>query len=55
MIQSQMTRLTWASLGGAEFFAGPENVGPQNSNSCKMQELIMTDQIAGLENAGPGK
>jgi len=40
--------------GGAEF-AGPENDGPKKIKDWKMQDLKMTDQIAGLENAGPGK
>ena len=48
--------------GGAEF-AGPENDGPKKIKDWKMQDLEndgrkrwkMTDQIAGLENAGPGK
>jgi len=41
-------------FGGAEF-AGPENDGPKKIKDWKMQDLKMTDQIAGLENAGPGK
>ena len=40
--------------GGAEF-AGPENDGPKMIKDWKMQDLKMTDQIAGLENARPGK
>jgi len=55
--------------GGAEF-AGPENDGPKKIKDWKMQDLEndgpnrragkcrtlkMTDQITGLENAGPGK
>jgi len=41
-------------FGGAEF-AGPKNDGPKKIKDWKMQDLKMTDQIAGLENAGPGK
>jgi len=56
-------------IGGAEF-AGPENDGPKKIKDWKMQNLEndgpnlragkcriwkMTDQIAWLENAGPGK
>jgi len=55
--------------GGAEF-AGPENDGPKKIKDWKMQDLEnngpnlrarkcktwkMKDQIAGLENARPGK
>jgi len=40
--------------GGAEF-AGPENGGPKRSKTGKCKTWKMTDQIAGLENAGPGK
>jgi len=39
--------------GGAEF-AGPENDGPNlRAGKCKTWKIM--DQIAGLENAGPGK
>jgi len=56
-------------MGGAEF-AGPENDGPKKIKDWKMQDLEndgpnrragkckpwkMVDQIAALENAGPGQ
>jgi len=43
-----------SSVGGAEF-AGPENDGPKRSKTGKCRTWKITDQIAGLENAGPGK
>jgi len=38
-------------FGGAEF-AGEENERQRNFRGCKMQDWKMTDNVAGVENAG---